>query len=489
MTRLRPSFSFLFLVAASTAACSNDSDRSSVVLPSFGDVSDAPVAIQDAAQSVVRIGTAGEYATGSFISPNGILLTNNHVLGVDICPREGCYAQLTFMYQRHSTLQKPQTVFVVPLAVDAGLDMAVVQTYSGQGADPLSTPHYLTLDSRDPASLQGTHVHVVGHPEGHLKKWTQGEVWDAAGSWIWTTAYILPGSSGSPLLDDAGRMVGILHRGPSSQDLVSSDGIDEYSIGTASAALIAAMAAPLPAAMWSIDALATDDDVVQHQVVYRNARVANATVDGMPKQVLASLGAACDAALAQRDFASPEDLDTALTPCYAGELWIECRSDATGDFPICPPDVDAWGRRYQSVNDHYVALDGQLDLDMLSFAPAALSATMALGLSAGGLTLEQGLTAVNHQLNPQVASYLAAFGVDSYGGQSILGFENAYTSVLNYALWATDIASTALWLNHEGQLSGPSTLSLLQALASNANVDIAAKLYIEDVLYQSDALN
>jgi len=102
------------------AACSH-SDSGSILLPSFGNISDAPAPIQTAAQAVVRVHTAGAYATGSFISPNGILLTNNHVLGVEVCPQEGCYAQITLMHQLHAPPQDPQTVFLVPLAVDTGL--------------------------------------------------------------------------------------------------------------------------------------------------------------------------------------------------------------------------------------------------------------------------------------------------------------------------------------------------------------------------------
>src|SRR5207302_3942186 len=119
-------------------------------------------------QGVVRIRTAGSFATGSFISPTGILLTNNHVLGVEVCPQEGCYAEITFVYQRHSAPQQPQTVFVVPLAVDVGLDMAAVQVSTGPGGAAMDTPHYVTLASRDPRSLQGTHLYVAGPPEGHL---------------------------------------------------------------------------------------------------------------------------------------------------------------------------------------------------------------------------------------------------------------------------------------------------------------------------------
>ena len=33
------------------------------------------------------------------MSPQGLLLTNNHVLGVDLCPIEGCFAQITQNYK------------------------------------------------------------------------------------------------------------------------------------------------------------------------------------------------------------------------------------------------------------------------------------------------------------------------------------------------------------------------------------------------------
>jgi hypothetical protein len=477
------------LLVLQLAACSNN-DAPSVVLPSFGDVSDAPAAIQTAAQAVVRISTVGEFATGSFISPTGVLLTNNHVLGVGICPVEGCYAQLTFMYQRHSPLTAPQQVFVVPMAVDVGLDMAVVQVYSGPGGSMLDTPHHLTLASRDPASLEAMHVHVVGHPEGDLKKWTQGTVVDSDGTWIWFTAYSLPGNSGSPLLDDDGQMVGVLHRGPTAQDLVSSGGIDEYAIGTASSALIGAMGAPLPAAMVSIQAPTTDDEVVQHDAVYLNARVANAMVNGVPSPVLSSLGAACDAGQARQDYASPEDLASALAPCTRAEFWIECRADAAaGGFGVCPQDTGAWALRYQGVYDRWRALNGELTLDMVSFAPAALTSSRAAGLQTGAGQLTAALQAATAPLDFTISSYLAAFDVGAYSGTQILDFLHAYASRPGYALSATDIAATALWLNHDGVLSGPDTDTFLKALAADGTVDIGTKLYIENVLYESGALD
>jgi V8-like Glu-specific endopeptidase len=488
---IRPTLLTLIVLvpALLLAACSNQ-DAHTVVLPSFSDVSSAPPAIQTAGQAVVRIGTAGEIATGSFISPTGMLLTNNHVLGVSICPKEGCYAEIIFMYQRHSAVQKPQTVFVVPIAVDVGLDMAVVQVQSGPGGAPLDTPSYLTLSSRDAGSLRGMHIHVVGHPEGHLKKWTQGQVVDSDGTWITFTAYSLPGNSGSPILDDAGHLVGILHRGPTAQDLVSNSGIDEYSVGTASDALIQGMSAPLPPAMRSIAAPVTDDEVAQNQAVYLNARVQTAMVNGTAKPVLSSLGAQCDLGLARQDYASPDDLSNALAPCSQAELWIECRGDAApGGFGVCPPDPDVWLQRYQDVYDHWRKLNGQLALDMVSFGPAALASSQAQGMGTGAQKLAAALSAANAPLDFLGANYLAAFNVDSYAGTRIVDFVRAYAKWTGYALSATEIASTALWLNHNGQLSGDGTRSFLETLAADDQVDVGTKLFIEDVLYRSGALD
>jgi hypothetical protein len=476
----------LLLVAAS--GCS--SSGSAVTLPGFSDVEQAPDVIQQAAMAVVRVGTSGSYATGSFISPDGVLLTNNHVLGIDVCPLEGCFVSLSVMMQRGQPPPMDQTVFAVPIAVDAGLDMAVVQTYTGPRGAKFSSPNFITLSSRDAASLVGTHVNVVGHPEGHLKKWSPGEIVDSNGAWISSTAFILPGNSGSPVLDDAGHLVGIMHRSPTSQDLGSDVGVDFFSLGTASAPLIAAMKAPLPATMWSIAAPATDGDVVSHQLLYLNARVANATVAGGSKQVLASLAAACDAGLAQTSFASPEELGTALSPCTNAEGWIECRSEeAANGFGVCPDDPSAWAARYQAVFDRWLAFNGQLQLDEITFADAALQSSDAKGTTTASSNLVNALARTNTPIDFDIADYLAAFAVTSYGGQSLVDYLNHYDRVPGYAIAGTSIAYAMLWLSNNGIVSGRDTESFLERLAADDRIDLGTKLYIEEVRYNSGTLH
>jgi hypothetical protein len=475
-----------------TVGCSNHS--SAVHLPSFEDVFSAPSAIQTAARAVVLIGTAGELATGSFISPNGILLTNNHVLGVGICPAEGCYAQITFMDQLHSDpAPTSKTVFVVPLAVDIGLDIAIVQVLPSPGGAPLDTPDYLTLDSRDPAELLGTHINVVGHPDGHLAKWSQGEVVDTSGEWITFSAYALPGNSGSPLLDDYGHMVGILHRGPTAQDLVTGTGIDDYGIGSAASGIVGAMSEPLPGTMWSIVANATADEVVQHEEVYLNAHAETAQVGGVATPVIDLLGAACDAALAVDSYASPDDLTAALAPCYEGESWINCANadgtTTTGSSPsVCPTDPGAWQDRFANAFARIHALNGALSLDLVSSAPASLETTSTAAMTTGATLLQSALDAAQPPLDFSIASYLAAYGISAYAGVDVAAFTKNYAAYPDYGLYGVAITDTILWLSTNNLLDPVTALSLLDALANDPNVVLGAKLYIEDVRYHSGAI-
>jgi hypothetical protein len=366
--------------------------------------------------------------------------------------------------------------------------MAVLQASWAPGGSPLPTPSFLTIDSRDPASLEGTHVSIVGHPVGSVKKWTSGEVVYSDGDWIWTTAFILPGNSGSPLLDDHGHLVGLLHRSADGLSLVTPDGVNESSVGTASAALIAAMGEPIPNSIWSVAASTTEANVVNQQLVYLAARTPTAIVDGSPEQVLASLGTACDAALAVTDYASPEDLSTGLEPCFEAENWIECRTDATTPYGVCPDDTSAWQARYQAVFEYWRSFNGQLELDEMSFAEAALADSMADGLTAGAQVLSQALAEAQPALDFHVALHLAAFQIDTYGGTSVVDFARGYASFPDYALNGEYLVSTILWLGNFGALGASDTRRLLEAVHDDKSIDLGTKLLIELAEYDRGIL-
>jgi len=483
-------FVWIAALCAGTDACSSGSATAN--LPHFNDITSASPEIQTAARAVVRVRTAGEYGTGFFISSTGLLLTNNHVLGDPVCAVEGCYVDLTQMHQRGEPQQQPSTVFGVPVSVDAGLDIAVVQFYDQPNGSQLATPDYLSFDARDAASLLNQHVTIVGHPEGFLKKWTDGQVVDANGQWIMTTVYTLPGNSGSPILSDQGQVVGLLHRGPTSEDLFSKTGVDMYSLGTASAPIVAAITAPPSLPLVSTSAATTLGEFLAHDRVYLNARTRAVNIDGVSTDAISMLGMACDATLAQTDFISTEDLNGSLTPCYHAQTWIDCRSDAVaapyGVFCPVPTELAAWSNRYQQANQLWLGMNGQPDYSSMTFGIAHLQSSQAAGVSAGAQSLQQILDAVSPFLDFHLAYYLAAFAINSYGGTQIADYVNNYKQVPHYELQATSIAYAASWLYGYGTIAKAQLQGFLQDLLADPSINTNTRLAIEDYLYWMDAL-
>ncbi|HJX62573.1 MAG TPA: serine protease [Polyangia bacterium] len=478
------------IVALCVAAggCSSGSAN----LPHFEDIHAASSEIQTAARAVVRVRTAGEYGSGFFISATGLLLTNNHVLGSPVCAAEGCYVELTQMHERGQPRQQPTTVFAIPTTVNAGLDVAVVQFYDQPNGNQLDTPDYLSFDSHDPASLLNQHITIVGHPEGNLKKWTDGQVTDAYGQWITTTAYTLPGESGSPILNDQGQVVGLLHRGPSSEDLFSRTGVDMYSTGTASAPIVAALTAVPSPPLVSTVAATTADEFLAHDRVFLNARTRAVNIGGVSTDAISILGVACDKGLAQTDFMSTDDLAGALTPCYHAQTWIDCRSDAApvpyGVLCPVPTELAAWSNRYQQANQLGLGMNGQPDYYSMTFGIARLQSLQAVGVSAGAQSLQQILDTVSPFLDFRVAYYLAAFSIASYGGTQIADYINNYRQVPHYELQATSIAYAASWLAGYGIITKPQLQGFLQNLFADPSINTNARLAIEDYLYLMDAL-
>jgi len=485
------------LVFASTCltACSGGSGSSSASngtsLPGFNDVGSASAVVQKSAKAVVRVRTALSTATASFISSDGLMLTNNHVLGIGVCPVEGCYVELSFNWQPGGT-STPAIYYVVPQSVDVGLDMAVVQVYNGQGGSKISTPDYLTITSMQPQALLGTHITVVGHPEGRLKKWTSGYVTDVAGEWVVTSAYILPGDSGSPILNDGGQIVGLTHRGPTAEDLFTAGGADMYSVGTASAPLMAALGAGLPAVMISRTAATTADAFVKNNHVYLNSHTGAVTVNGAQVGALTLLGQACDAALSRTDFTSLDDLTAALLPCYDAQSWIECRTDASPQpyGTVCPSAADAasWQARFVKANQLQVAMNGEMDLYSVSTAVAKLQSSRAQGTVAASQTLQQALSQTNPVLDFTLADYLSQFQIQTYAGQSVSAFLQNYSQDPAYQLQGANLADADAWLYVNGHLSKTDLLNTLTQQYGDPNATVGSKLYIEELEHDYGAL-
>lgn len=153
--------------------------------------------------------------TGFFVSGDGYLLTNNHVID------GGSY--VTARTSSGATYQ-----FDAVVVRSADPDLAVLKFTA------TDVPHLELGSSAD--TVEGQRVLVIGNPEG-----LQGTVSDGIISafrddrkYIQITAPVSPGSSGSPVLDESGQVIGmatlVYREGQNLNFAISSEAIRAYLI-------------------------------------------------------------------------------------------------------------------------------------------------------------------------------------------------------------------------------------------------------------------
>jgi S1-C subfamily serine protease len=147
--------------------------------------------------------------TGFFISPDGYLLTNYHVVS-------GSHKIVV----RTGDAERPAKV----VRIDAGNDLAVLKVEGNFNAIPLG-------DAR--AVAVGDSVMTIGYPniqlQGSAPKFTKGEVSSLTGfqddaRLFQISVPIQPGNSGGPLVDDRGNAVGVTNAQLSALKMIATSG-------------------------------------------------------------------------------------------------------------------------------------------------------------------------------------------------------------------------------------------------------------------------
>jgi len=138
-------------------------------------------------------GKAQFQGTGFFIA-TGCIVTNAHVIKQASLIRVRTFAGKTVTIKR-------------VIATDATADLALLQTDA-------PCPEVTTLEVEYSTPAEGESITVVSNPQGAHWKTTQGRIgttWEFqdSGPRIQITASVLPGSSGGPVLNEQGRVIGI----------------------------------------------------------------------------------------------------------------------------------------------------------------------------------------------------------------------------------------------------------------------------------------
>jgi len=160
-----------------------------------------------------RFGDAVSQGTGFFVSSNGVAVTNHHVFNDKITKIKITTSQSgTYEVERRDILD-----------YDAELDYVIfrVNTYG-------SLP-YLKIAKTTPKI--GESVFTIGNPEGLLNTMTNGIVSSIRNDYIQTNTAITHGSSGGPLFNSYGEVIGITTMGKQEGSIFFSVIIQRLSLG------------------------------------------------------------------------------------------------------------------------------------------------------------------------------------------------------------------------------------------------------------------
>jgi S1-C subfamily serine protease len=166
--------------------------------------------ISRASNAVVAIldGNGNLLGTGFFVSDSGHIVTAAHVI---LTQAMGIQKTIKIKTKSHGGLKNATVI-----SVNYQGDMAILKTKS-----PLKTVNFLrVVDSR--IVMPGDKVYSIGHPGGHSWVVTEGII--SKKSFfppgkiqlgrnffaLWTTAWIDNGSSGGPLLNSKGDVIGMI---------------------------------------------------------------------------------------------------------------------------------------------------------------------------------------------------------------------------------------------------------------------------------------
>jgi len=484
---------FLTLLSA-LCACARPPASLSSAVPQYDqlrDVREAPSALRAAARAIVKIVTADDSGgTGTFVSKDGLLLTNNHVLGADDsrCARQGCWIKIHLDYQRDVPYTAPTEVFAEPVSVSPELDASVVRIYtSADRRTPFRPSHHLAISALSNADLRGRTVHVIGHPSRGLKKWSAGRVFHEQGAWFHSTNYTLGGNSGSPYLDDEGRIVGLLHHGSHGHGAITRRGALYESIGTPGAAL-APLLAPNGRAslLFSLDDGTTVADVAENSTAYVAARRPEVTIAGEKMHVVEAIGRQCDALTAPERLRTIPDLNNALELCSRAWSWLNCNDPDSGKgYKTCPADKAAWKARFLRVAE-LARSHGHGTHLAWAVSPWRLEENREGIDRAEREALDTYLGAHSPGLGFELAYYLlSARGTGAeYRGTRMATFVRRYRMTPGYEHHLNWIVYSLELLHSGGAMKRGELMTRLAGILRNPGLELETRIYAETLVHQ-----
>ena len=183
------------------------------------DIEEGSALIRNKARAVFQL----QNGTGSVVEWQGqkFVMTNAHILGSQNCGLSGCQVSAHIESPGSAYGKKRVKVFLVPVAESISADVTFFRIRKNSVLSKI-TP--LTFANVEDQHLMGASVTSIGFPQIARKKWSTGSVVARSGGWMRASYFSLPGSSGSPVVNEAGDIVGIHHRAKPKLAIMTNEG-------------------------------------------------------------------------------------------------------------------------------------------------------------------------------------------------------------------------------------------------------------------------
>ena len=184
---------------------------------------------QNIAPAVVFVLTENKFGSGAIVDKEGHVITNWHVV------KDQSSVVVVFKPKNSAELKKELAFSAEVEKVDQVSDLALLKIIT-----PPKTLKYVKLGNSSNLAT-GQDVHAIGHPNGEIWTYTKGFISQIRAKYEWQTEEgfvhhakviqtqtpINPGSSGGPLLNDQGSLIGINSFQTSGQGLNYAVAVDE----------------------------------------------------------------------------------------------------------------------------------------------------------------------------------------------------------------------------------------------------------------------
>ena len=458
-------------------------------------------------------------ATAAFVCVGSTtyLMTNHHVLGAHNCPKSGCYGHAEYAFERDGPSYS-KLLHLKPVAASADADIAFY-------AFTPSSASRACLSLAKAAPDASTPITLIGHPRGSLKKYSRGHIIEQWAGFIHVSAFSLPGSSGSPIVNGRGELVGIHHSSIKRNDMFTKTEIIYRGRGSSLKTIRQVLASKDLTGFKSITNPVSFAEAKAHTKLYQQARI-KPQLDSTSStpHFFKRLATACASALKAKPVPTQITRKTfraSVSACTIARDWIDCspphqpaapppayaatsqavaqqlhaQQDPAPIFRICPTASlrTQWRRLFMQVAHSLKAYYGDDEFGWWLKAHA-LSQTPGTRHWLRGITAE--LTPPSqHPIRPRVLSYFGQI-IRKAGSQlpastlhRLVHAVKTYPTMPGYSWHLNLIAQTTFDLYAGGHLDKATFDTIISRLAKETKSTVNTLLLIDKLTHQAGKLD